>query len=132
METDQTKPTPPTPGKGRPLLGAVVGLGVVLAYQAVTAPPEAHNVEFRIEGSFPEARVSHEAAGGSVIETVRVPWVFSVRLPHNRPISLIGTGSYDSPGRLRCVILVDGQPWREASASGPGAMANCHGIIGSP
>jgi uncharacterized protein YceK len=114
---------------GTGCLSILVVLGAIAGYFAFFAPKQ-HTVAMRLSGTATRAHLGVSVPGTDVSETVDLPWSQSATVTGNVQVALHGNAR--SEGDITCEILVDGQPWRRATAHGDGSAVHCLGFVEAP
>ncbi|MCI0520237.1 MAG: hypothetical protein L0Z70_08270 [Chloroflexi bacterium] len=87
-------------------------------------------VTFRVDGSASAAVVTYTQENGEATKPldVTLPWKKTVRFKEPRPVYLT-VGNPSQIGEIRCVILLDGEAWKEQRAAAPLDKVACAGIV---
>lgn len=91
--------------------------------------PESYQITYEIEGTaFTKAKLTYQnATGSSQQEEIEIPWSTTFSAPAGQFVYL--SGQLANKGTIRCRILVDGQPFKEAESKGEYVIASCSGSV---
>jgi hypothetical protein len=112
----------------------LVGVAVYAIFNALGVfmgkGKEYREVTFRVDGSASAAVVTYTQENGEASQPldVSLPWKKTVRFKEPRPVYLT-VGNPSQIGAIRCVILLDGEAWKEQSATAPLDKVACAGLV---
>jgi len=89
-----------------------------------------HEVTFRVEGSASAATISYTREDGAPSERfdAGLPWHKTVK--YTQPTTVILTATNPTQvGTLKCILLLDGEPWKKAQTEGSQDKISCAGAV---
>ncbi len=74
--------------------------------------------------------ITYTKADGISIEpeNISIPWRLSVRFSKSYTVILTAANPTQI-GSIKCIILLDGEEWKQAATDGPGDKVSCAGIV---